>query len=209
MSLIAKLTKLDISTRTTGATLIVLTVMCVCYSAIMGPSLDRLKTAKAECADTRKEYIEQESLITDLDRLQMKLARAREEFNQLKSKCFTSQQAERFLENITVMAQTYDVTTISRRIAKPKALIIEDPEQQMVEEKPEQQEVVGFETHSAQVVVAGEFYDIVNFIKVLEGRSEKVSITNIRISLPPGEEFYPKAWFNIAVLSELPMGDKK
>ncbi len=209
MSLIDKLTKLDKSTRTTSATLIVLAVVYICYYAIAGPFLARLKAAKAECVDTRKEYIEQESLITDLDRLQMRLAQAREEFNQLKSKCFTSQQAERFLENITIMAQSYNVTTVSRGIAKPKSLILEDPEQEIVEEKPEQQEVVSFEIHSAQVVVAGAFYDIVNFIKVLEDRSEKVHITDIRISLPPGENFYPKAWFNIAVLAELPMGDKQ
>ncbi len=209
MSLIDKLTKLDKSTRTISMALIVLAVAYICYHAIAGPFLARLKAAKAECADIRKEYIEQESLITDLGCLQTKLAEAREGFNQLKSKCFTNQQAERFLENITTMAQSYNVTTVSRRIAKPKSLIIEDPEQQIVEEKPEQQEVVSFEIHSAQVVVAGDFYDIVNFIKVLEGRSEKVSITDIRIGLPPGGKFHPRAWFNITVLAELPMGDKK
>lgn len=209
MNLIDKLTKFDKSTWTTIAALIVLAVVYICYYAIAGPFLTRLKAAKTECSDIRKEYIEQESLITNLDRLQMRLTEVREEFNQLKSKCFTSQQAERFLENITVMTQIYNLTTVSRKIAKPQSLIIHDPEQQVDEEKIKQQSVVSFEIHSAQVVVAGDFYDIVNYINVLEDRSEKVRITDIRISLPPGEKFHPKAWFNIAVLAELPMGDKK
>ena len=210
MSLIGKIAKFDQSTKTISAALLVLTVALVCYVFITGPYFSKLRSAKAQCEDTRREYIEQEKLNNNLPKLELRLSELTGQFELLKNKCFARQQAEKFLERISEIAQTHNLQIISRRIAKPRMIVIEEnAESKETKEQPGQKVDVNFEIHSAKVVVQGDFYDIVSFMKVLTDRSQKIDITDVRISLPPGEKFNPKAWFNVTVLAEIPAGDEK
>ncbi len=194
MILIETLAKLDEPKRIAAAVSAVLAMTCICYYAITRDFVVKLWATKAKYASVQAAYAGTENQRADFLNLQKQLEDKKKQLKEHERKCFSSEQALQFFENINTIALEYKLKPISRIISAPKKLSVDK------ETKPQQQFL---ETQSAKVTVAGNYSDIVEFVNKLTDRPQKVCITNLDIALPPGEKFNPRASFSISVLIKL------
>ncbi|MEE9371303.1 MAG: type 4a pilus biogenesis protein PilO [Sedimentisphaerales bacterium] len=202
--IIEELTKLDEPKRKTAVVLIVVVAACICYFAITRDSVTKLKAAKASYAGVQAAYIETENQQTDFLNLQKQLKEEEKQFQECQQQCFSNTQAVQFFENINAMALAYNLKPISRVISEPENL--GDNKADDENTKPEQQ---CLKTQSAKITVAGNYFDIADFVKQLTNRQKKICITNLHIALPAGEKFDPKASFKITLVIDLSKDVKK
>jgi Tfp pilus assembly protein PilO len=198
-----KLTKLDKPKRISAAVLTVLAAACVCYFVITKNSITKLNAANANYTGIEAAYTATENLQAELSNLQKQLEEKEKKFQEYQQHCFSSIQAAQFLENVNVMALAYNLKPISRIISEPIKLITkEEPEPNKLagtkeESEPPQQFL---KTQSAKIAVLGNYFDITDFMKELTNRPQKVCITNLRITLPAGDEANPKTSFEIILI---------
>ncbi len=184
------LAKLDERKRISAAVLTALMLVCICYFSITRRCIAKLETAKAKHQGLLTAYSGTESQLADYSKLQKLLEDGQKQLAEQKQKCFGKQQAFQFIENINAMSQTYNLKPVSRVVSKPRKVVQEETE-------TEQQFL---EILSADITVAGHYFDIVDFVKDLTDRSEKVCIKNMSITLPSSEDFTPRATFRVALL---------
>lgn len=196
--IIEELTKLDEPKRKTGAVLAVLVVACICYFAITRDPITKLKAANASYASVQTAYASTENQPAELLDLQKQLGKKQIQLQEHQQQYFSSKQAVQFFENINAMALTYNLKPISRTISEPKNHIDDKVDDENVQ--PKQQFL---KTHSAKITVAGNYFDIVDFMNQLTGRPQKILITNLHVTLPAGEKFNPKASFKITLAIDL------
>ena len=202
--IIEEFTKLDESKRKVAAVLTVLVVACVCYFAITRDSVTKLKAANVNYAGIQTAYASTENQQLELLNLQKQLGEKEKQLQEYQQRYFSSKQAVQFFENINAMASAYNLKPISRIISEPKKL----SDNKADDEKPKPQRQF-LKTQSAKVTVAGNYFDIVDFVNQLTGRPQKVCITNLHITLPAGEKFNPKASFKITLVIDLSKDIKK
>ncbi len=192
--IIEKLTELDDSKRILAAIFTVLIVGCICYYTIPGEFVIKLRACKAKYSSIETEYSRAQRYGTDSIKLQKKLEQTERQINEQRQTIFSNKQAFSFFENIDAFALAHNLRLISREISKPESLIVdEDAEQQQQFLKKQ----------SANITVAGNYFDIVEFVNELTDRLQKVYITNFSIVLPEGAKFNPDASFDIALLTYL------
>ena len=85
----------------------------------------------------------------------------------------------------------HNLEPISRVISKLQSLAVTE------EGEPQQQFL---KTQSANIIVAGNYFDIVDFVNELSNRPQNVRLTGLNIALPPGAKFNPNASFDVTVL---------
>ena len=88
---------------------------------------------------------------------------------------------------------SHDLKPISRVISEPKYAPAD-------KNNPTPQQFLA--TQSTKISVDGAYFDIVEFIEELTDRPQKVYITDLRITLMPGQSTKPRASFNIIVLTD-------
>lgn len=196
--IIEVLTKLDDLKRKATAFLTVLVVVCICYFAITRDSVAKLKAANASYAGVQTAYANTDNQKAELVDLQKQLIEKEKHLHEYQEMYFSSKRAEFFFENINTMALAYNLRPISRAISEAKNLIDDKVED---ENTPPKEQFL--KTQSANIVVSGGYFDIVDFMNQLIGCPQKVYITNLRINLPAGEKFKPKASFKISLLIDL------
>lgn len=192
--IIEKLTELEDSKRILAAIFTVLVISIICYYTIPGEFVIKLRACKAKYSSIETEYSRAQRYGTDFIRLQKQLEQTERQLNEQRQTFFSNKQAFSFFENIETFALAHNLRLISREISKPESLIAgEDAEQQQQFLKKQ----------SANITVAGNYFDIVEFINELTDRLQKVYITNFNIILPAGAKFNPNASFDIALLTYL------
>lgn len=184
------LAKLDEQKRISVAVLTILLLAFICYFSITRRCMAQLETVKEKHQELLTEYSGTESELAEYSNLQKLIEDGQKQLTEQKQKCFGKQQAFQFIENINAMSQTYNLKPVSKVVSKPRQVVQEGAEtgQQFLE------------ILSANIVVAGHYFDIVDFVKDLTDRSEKVCIKNMSIALSPNEDFTPKATFQVALL---------
>lgn len=202
LMIIEKLAKLDDPKRKTAAVLTVLVVAGICYFAITRDSVTKLKAANASCAGFQAEYENTPNQQTDFLSVQKLLGINEKQFHQRQQQCFSNSEAGLFFENINAMALTYNLKPISRVISEPKNIVDEkvggEAEDENAKPKPQ-----FLKTQSAEITVAGNYFDIINFLSQLTGGPQKVCITDLRITLASGERAKPEASFKIILAMDL------
>ena len=193
--IIEELTKLDEPKRKKAAVLTVLVVVCICYFAITRDSVTKLKAAKASYAGVQAAYASTENQQTEFSNLQKQLEGKTSELQEYQRLCFSSSQAVQFFEDINAMALAYNLKPISRIISEPKKLGVSKAGDKNARPKPQL-----LKTQSAKITVAGNYFDIVDFVNQLTGRPQKVCITNLHIALNVSEKIEPKASFDIILI---------
>ena len=106
------------------------------------------------------------------------------------------------------MALTYNLKPISRVISEPKNLV-DDKAGGEVEDENAKPKPQFLKTQSAGITVAGNYFDIADFLNQLTGGPQKVCITDLRIILASGERAKPKASFKITLAIDLSKEIKK
>jgi Tfp pilus assembly protein PilO len=187
-----KLTKLDKPKRISAAVLTVLAAACVCYFVITRNSITKLNAANTNYAGIKAAYTATENQQAELSNLQKQLEEKEKKFQEYQQRCFSNIQAVQFLENVNAMALAYNLKPVSRIISEPMK-----PISTKEESEPKQKFL---KTQSAKIAVCGNYFDIVDFMKELTNRPQKVCITNLRIALPAGEGANPKASFEIILI---------
>ena len=192
--IIEKLTELDDSKRILTDIFTVVVISITCYYTISGEFVIKLRACEAKYTSIETAYTRAQRYGTDFIRLQKQLEQIERQISEQKQTFFSNKQAFSFFENIDAFALAHNLRLISREISKPESLIIdEDAEQQQQFLKKQ----------SANITVAGNYFDIVEFINELTDRLQKVYITNFSIVLPEGAKFNPDASFDIALLTYL------
>ena len=192
--IIDRFAKLDDTKRKKAAALAVVVVGCICYYVIVRGFVVKLRTAEAKYNDFQTACADIENLQADLVNVQEQLGNAEKQLQERRQQSFSSEQALRFFENINAMALAYNLKPVSRVISKPRSTFSRD------KTTTTQQEFL--KTQSAAVIVSGDYYDIIDFVNDLMFTDglRKVYITNMQITLARGEEFYPKASFDVVLL---------
>jgi Tfp pilus assembly protein PilO len=198
--IVERLAKLDNPKRKIAAILALLVVAFGCYFAITRGSVVKLQAAKANYAGIEAAYTATENQQAELLNLQKQFEEKEKQLQEYQQHCFSSAHAVQFFENINAMALAYNLKPISRIISEPKELVTDK------EAKPQQQFL---KSQSAKISVSGSYFDIVDFVSELTDRPQKVSITNLHIALPEGEEFNPKASFKIILVIDSSKDTKK
>ncbi|MCH8121185.1 MAG: hypothetical protein IIC00_15865 [Planctomycetes bacterium] len=206
--IIEELTKLNDTKRKTAAVLTVLVVACICYFAITRDSVTKLKAANASYAGFQDEYESTGNQQADFLNLQKLLGINEKLFHQRQQHCFSNSEAAQFFENINAMALTYNLKPISRVISEPKNLV-DDKAGGEVEDENAKPKPQFLKTQSAGITVAGNYFDIADFLNQLTGGPQKVCITDLRIILASGERAKPKASFKITLAIDLSKEIKK
>jgi Tfp pilus assembly protein PilO len=196
--IIEKLIKLDEPKRKTVAVLTVLVIACACYFAITRDSITKLKTAKASCIGLQTAYAKTVNQQTELPYLQKQLEEKERQLQEHQKQYFGSKQAVQFFENIYAIALTHNLKPISRVISDPQNLF--DDKSDHENTLPKLQFV---KIQSAKLAVAGNYFDLVDFMDQLTGGPQKICITNLHITLPAGEKYKPKATFKITLLIDI------
>jgi Tfp pilus assembly protein PilO len=184
--------------------LTVLIVACICYFAITRDSVRKLKAARASYADVHAVYTSTANQQVELLDLQKVLKEKEKQLQKYQQQYFGSKRALHFFENINAMALAYNLKPISRVISEPQNLVDDKVDD---ENAPPKQQFL--KTQSAKITVAGNYFDIVGFVSQLTGCPQKVWITNLRITLPTGEKFNPKASFTITLAIDFSMDVEK
>lgn len=198
-----RLIKLDDRKRISAAVLTVLTVACVCYFAITRNSVVNLQTAKANYTDIQTVYTITQNQRAGLPDLQKQFEEKEKQFQDSQQQCFSGAEALQFFENINTMALVYNLKPVSRVISEPKKF--GDNEINDGNAPPPQ----FLQTQSAKIGIAGNYFNIIDFLNELIDRPQKVSITNLYITLPAGEGSNPKASFEIILVIDSSKDIKK
>lgn len=198
--ILERLIKLSERKRISVAVLAILAAACVCYIAITRNSVVKLQTAKANYAGIRTAYAIAENQRAELSNFEEIFKEKEKQLQEFQQQYFSLAEAVQFFENINAMAIVYNLKPISRIISEPMEFLADK------EAEPQQQFL---KTQSAKVVVAGSYFDIIDFVNELVDRPQKVSITNLHITLPVGEEFYPKASLEISLVTDSSKDTKK
>jgi Tfp pilus assembly protein PilO len=198
--ILERLIKLNERKRISLAVLAILAVACVCYAAITRNSVVKLQTANANYTGIRTAYAIAENQQAGLLELQNLFRKKETQLQECRQRYFSVAEALRFFENINAMALAYNLKPISGIVSEPK---------EFVSEKEAKPKLNFLKTQSAKIIVAGSYFDIIDFLNEFADRPQKVSITNLHIALPPGEEFYPKASFEISLIMDSSMDEKK
>lgn len=201
--IIDKLAKLDKSQRIKVAVFAVIAIGWLSYYVITRGSAMKLDQAEAKYTDIQYEYADMENQLIGLSKFEERLGDLQNQFDQQKQKWFTRTQALQFFENINAMALAHNLRPISRIISEPKDLFDDKNE-----ETGPQNHLL--RTQSARVIVTGNYFDIVDFVSdlALPDRAQRVSIRNMHIALAPGDNFYPRAAFNVVLLVDLSQEDE-
>lgn len=189
--IIETLAKLDDRKRISAAVLVVLVIAGICYYAITRESVVKLQANRAKYAGIQAAYAGTKNQQADFLNLQKQLEDEKKQVRGQEQKCFSNEQALQFFENINTIALTHNLKPISRTISESKGFLTDK------KTKLQQQFL---KTQSAKVTVVGNYSDIVNFVRELTNRPQKVCITNLHIGLPAGEKSNPRASFSISVL---------
>jgi len=195
--IIEELIKLDEPKRRTVAVLAVLVVACICYFTITRDSVTKLKAAKGSYASVQAAYASTENQQAEFSNLQKQLEGKTSELQEYQRLCFSSSQAVQFFEDINAMALAYNLKPISRIISEPKK-----HGDGKADDKNAQLKQQLLKTQSAKITVAGNYFDIVDFVNQLTGRPQKVCITNLHIALNASEKSEPKASFDIILIMD-------
>jgi len=201
--IIEKLEKLDKSQRIKIAVMAVIATGWLSYYVITRSSAIKLNQAEAKYTDIQNEFADMETQLIGLSKLEERFAYLQNQFDRQKQKWFTRTQALQFFENINAMALAHNLRPISRIISEPEILFDNKKE----EAEPQNHSL---RTQSARVIVTGNYFDIVDFVGdlTLPDRTRKVSIRDMHIALAPGDDFYPRAAFNVVLLVDLSQEDE-
>jgi Tfp pilus assembly protein PilO len=90
------------------------------------------------------------------------------------------------------MAIAHDLKPISRIIAEPTDLAAARNN----DEGPARQPL---RMQSAIITLCGNYLDIVDFVNEFATRPQRLSLTDLKITLPPGERLNPKVSFRITL----------
>ncbi len=189
--IIEKLAKVDGPKRKSAGILAVLVIAGICYLIIPGGFVAKLRASKTEYTDMQTTYADTTEYDADFLSLQTRLKDIEQKLEEQKQICFSSKQAFLFFENMDTLAVAHNLEPISRVISKLQSLTVTE------EAEPEQQFL---KTQSANIIVAGNYFDIVDFVNELANRPQSVRMTGLNIALPPGAKFNPNASFDVTVL---------
>jgi len=201
--IIDKLAQLDKAQRIKVTVFAVIAIGWLSYYVVTrGPAM-KLNQAEAKYTDIQNEYAQMENQLIGLSNFEERLAELQNQFDKQKQKWFSRPQALQFFENINAMALAHNLRPISRIISEPKDFFENEKE-----ENGPQNHLL--RTQSARVTVTGNYFDIVDFVAdlTLPQRQQKVIIENVHIALAPGENYYPRASFNVVLLVHLSREDE-
>ncbi|MFC1762520.1 hypothetical protein ACFL6U_10625 [Planctomycetota bacterium] len=185
--MIQKIAQLDKKQRWVFTGIVLVVAAAICYLLITHGSVSHLRRARS--AEGAME-LKQQGLVlveAELRSTQKALEKIRGKMASQQEVCCTVDQADMFFEQITTWATEHRLTPISRVISSP-SLIAEDPNTTTLVKQ------------SADVVVQGPVQDLITFLGTLIERPQKVAITNLRVALPPGEDFVPRASFRVILV---------
>jgi Tfp pilus assembly protein PilO len=198
-----RLIKLDERKRVSAAIVTVLVAACVCYFAITRNSVVSLQTAKANYTGIQTVYTIAQNQQAELPDLQKQFKEKEKRIQDCQRQCFSGTEAVQLFENINAMALACNLKPISRVVSEPKKF--GDNEINDGNAPPPQ----FLKTQSAKISIAGNYFNIIDFINELINRPQKVCITNLNITLPAGEGFNPKASFEIILVIDSSRDTKK
>ncbi len=199
-----KLTKLDDSKRKTIAVLVLLAVAGTCYFTITRGSIVKLQAAKANYTGLHAVYTETEYQQSNFSNLQNKLEEKQKQLEKHQQLSFSNEQASQLFENINSMASAHKLRPISKTVSEP----IELSDKKTIPEQPETEHQF-LKTQSATIAVCGDYFNMVDFVNELANRTQKIYMTNFHIDIARGENFYPKASFEITLLIDSSKGYEK
>lgn len=179
--MIEKLAQLDRKQRWQLTSALLVVTAGIGYLLITHGSVRQLLQANSE-----KEAMEQQRQGLDMIEAELQVAeknltQCQEEITHMQAQCCTEEQADAFLEQITSWAADFRLTPISRVVAPP--IPVSDSNS------------VALMGQTVDVVLQGHIQDLVEFLDMLLDRPQKICITNLRVALPPGEEYEPRASF--------------
>jgi|GEM_PF-6566212 len=203
-STLARLASLEPKQQNLYLGLILLGVIIFVYSIITGPFLASAHGASQNYKRITQEYEQKLIAVDSLKIYQEKLLEEQNAFALLDDKMFSQISARSFLESLSTLAQKSNLITITRKNMEPHTFLVDPIIDKKHSEDAIKEVPVPFEIHRAQVVVEGDYENIVHYIKTIVGRKEQVSITNMRIWLMPGEHHTPRAKFHINILVDIP-----
>jgi len=198
-----RLIKLDDRKRVSAAIVTVLVAACVCYFAITRNSVVNLQTAKANYTGIQTVYAIAKNQQAELPDLQKQFKEKENQIQDCQRQCFSGIEAMQLFENINTMALAHSLKPISRIISEPRKF---DDNEIDDGNAPRTQFL---KTQSAKINIAGGYFNIIDFINKLIDRPQKVSITNLYITLPAGEGSDPKASFEIVLVIDSSKDVKK
>ena len=189
--IIEKLAKLDRPKRRLATILAVLVIAYMCYDSITRGFVVKLRASEAKHTDIQTTYDGTTKYNADFLSLQKQLEDMEQQLEEQRQMCFSKKQAFLFFENINTFALAQNLQLISRVISEPEWFVVSE------EAEPQQQFL---KTQSANITVAGNYFDIAGFLNELTDRPQRVRMTDLNIVLPPGAKFNPNASFDVAVL---------
>jgi Tfp pilus assembly protein PilO len=199
--IIERLSKLEKRTRIVMAVLAVFAIACACYCAITRSTLVKLLQDSQKRSQLASIYAstENQQLHLRLQNLKKQLEDKEEHLEKQNQTTFSTESALQFFENINATALAYNLKPVSKTISEPKKITVN-------KEKEDDSQQQFLWTQSAKIAVAGNFFDIVDFLKTFTDRPQKVCITNLKTALPTGEKFLPQASFNVVLLLDTSKG---
>lgn len=189
--IIEKLAKLDRPKRRLATILAVLVIAYMCYDSITRGFVVKLRASEAKHTDIQTTYAGTTKYNDDFLSLQKQLEDMERQLEAQRQMCFSKKQAFLFFENINTFALAQNLQLISRVISEPEWFVVSE------EAEPQQQFL---KTQSANITVAGNYFDITGFLNELTDRPQRVRMTDLNIVLPPGAKFNPNASFDVDVL---------
>lgn len=190
-----KLIKLNESKKISAAVLLVLAAAGACYFVITRNSITRLQDARANYTGMQTVYTETEKQQAELPNLQKQLEDMKKQLQERQRQYFSRSEAARFFENINALASAHNLKPVSRVISEPRNL---DDGQTDNKKEDSRQEFIKIQ--SAQITVSGNYFDIVDFMNELTDYRQKVRLADLHINLSAGEDFTPRALFEIIVI---------
>ncbi len=117
---------------------------------------------------------------------QQRWQQGQEQLANLEAGCCTDGQARMFFENLNTWAREANLQPISRSLSPITSLT--HTQNSMIW------------TQSADMVLEGGFYDMMNYLNRLIDRPQTVVLNSLRISMPPGQEHYPRLSFRVVLI---------
>jgi hypothetical protein len=159
----------------------------LCYFLITHGSVSELYQASSAKKAMELKQQDLELVNAELEVLEKTLARTQSQAEHIKTLCCSEAQAALFFERLTTWASDFRLTPISRVVSSPQP-IMPDPNG------------IPLIRQSADIVLQGYIQDMIAFLNRLMERPQKVCITNLRVGLPPGENFKPRASFRVVLV---------
>ena len=167
--------------------------VCLSYFLFTRGSVVKLGAVQARHRTLSHATGEMDSLSLQLNSMQGKLAQLQATLIQHQATCFDSATALGFFEDIYHLARQCKLKPISHDMSPPRRVL--------VDQKPEEEEhALALYTQASTVTVAGSYFDIVTFMQALTDSERKVTLSEIRIGLPSGEDYLPRAVFKLSLV---------